>query len=133
MSKENVEVVRRGYGALNSRDFSRIPEFLDPNVEIDVSRNVINPSRSEGHEAFERAIRATDDVWDDFRSEPQEFVDAGDHVVVAVRLSGTGAGSGVVAQMDVFNVFTLEHGKIVRVVGGIQTRAETFELAGLSE
>jgi ketosteroid isomerase-like protein len=133
VSQENVEIVRRGYEALNSRDFSRMPEFLDPDVEIDVSRNVINPSTSEGHEGFERTVRATDDVWDDFHTEPQEFIDAGDRVVVAVKLSGKGRGSGVVTEMQVFNVVTLRGGKVIRIVGGIPTRAEAFELAGLSE
>jgi ketosteroid isomerase-like protein len=133
MSEENVEIVRRAYQVLNDRDYSRVAEFLDPDVEFDVSRNVLNPGTYRGHAEFERMVRATDEVWNDFRTEPQELIDGGDHVVVGVRISGTGGGSGVATHMDLFNVVTLRDGKIVRLVGGIRTRAEALKAAGLSE
>jgi ketosteroid isomerase-like protein len=128
-----VETVRRGYEALNNRDFSRMDEFLDPEIEIDLSRNVINPGVYRGHAGFERMVRATDEVWDDFHTEPQELTEVGDHVIVAVTISGSGSGSGVVAQMDVFNLMTLRDGKVVRIVGGLQSRVEALQAAGLSE
>jgi ketosteroid isomerase-like protein len=118
---------------LNSRDFSRTAEFLDPDIEIDVSRNILNPGVYHGHAGFEQMVRATDDVWDDFRIEPRELIDAGDHVVVAVTISGFGKGSGVVAEMDLFNVLTLRGGKVVRIVGGLRSRDEALEAAGLEE
>lgn len=37
MSQEDVDLVRRAYEALNARDFSRIGEFLDPDVEFYVT------------------------------------------------------------------------------------------------
>ena len=133
MSRENVEIVLRAYEALNDRAFSRISEFLDPEVEIDVSRNVLNPGMHHGHSDFEGMVRATDEVWEDFRNEILETIDAGDRVVVAVRNTATGGASGVMTQMELFHVLTLREGKIVRIVGGLRSRAEALELAGLSE
>jgi ketosteroid isomerase-like protein len=133
MSGENVEIVRRAYEALNNREFSRIDEFLDPEAEIDISRNALNPGIYRGHSGFERMIRATDDVWGGFRSEVQEVVDVGDRVVVGVRSSATGGASGVTTKMDLFHLFTLRDRRIVQIVGGFRSKADALEAAGLSE
>jgi ketosteroid isomerase-like protein len=133
MPEENVELVRRAYEVLNSRDFSRTAEFLDPDIEIDVSRNVLNPGVYHGHAGFEQMVRATDDVWDDFQTEPRELLEVGDHVVVAVTISGSGKGSGVIAEMELFNVLMLRGGKIVQIVGGLRSKADALEVAGLSQ
>jgi ketosteroid isomerase-like protein len=131
--QENVELVRRGYEALNNREFSRMGEFLDPEIEVDVSRNALNPGVHSGHSGFEGMIRSTDDVWDDFRNEVHEVIDAGDHVIVSLTNTATGGGSGVSTRQHVFHVLTVRNGKIVRIVGGIQSREEALALAGLSE
>ena len=85
MSQENIEIVRRAYEVLNNRDFSRVDEDLDPEIEIDVSRNLINPGVYRGHAGFERMVRATDEVWENFHTGPRELTDAGDHVVSRSR------------------------------------------------
>src|SRR5918999_1607747 len=102
MSQENMEVVRAAYEAMNNREFSRMPEFLDPDVEFDLSRNVLNPDVYRGYAGFERLVDVIEDVWDDFQFEIQELVDAGDRVVAGVTVSGKGRGSGVAAEMHVF-------------------------------
>jgi hypothetical protein len=78
-------------------------------------------------------IRATDDVWDGFRSEVRELVDCGDRVVVGVRSSATGGGSGVATEMDLFHLFTIRDRRIVKIVGGFRSKADALEAAGLSE
>jgi ketosteroid isomerase-like protein len=133
MSDENVEVVRRAYEAMNKREFSRMPEFLDPDVEFDMSRNILNPDVYRGYAGVERLVGVVEDVWDDFRFEPQELIDAGDRVVAHIKISGKGRGSGVEAEMHVFNIWTLRHGKVARLEGGYRERAEALEAAGLEE
>src|SRR5688500_17549955 len=133
MSEENIEIVRRAYEAMNQREFSRTSEFLDPNVEIDLSRNILNPDIYRGYAGFERLVGVVEDVWADFRFEPQELIDAGDRVVAHVKVSGKGRGSGVEAEMHVFNIWTLSQGKVVRLAGGYTERAETLEAAGISD
>jgi ketosteroid isomerase-like protein len=133
MSQENVELVRRGYEAMNKREFSRMPEFLDPNVEFDMSRNILNPDTYHGHEGVERLASVVEDTWDDFRVEVHDLVDVGDRVVAEITISGTGRGSGVEAEMRIFNIWTLRDGKAIRVEGGYRDRDEALEAAGLSE
>jgi uncharacterized protein len=133
MSKENVEIVQRSYEAMNERAFSRATALLDPDVEFDLSRNILNPDVYRGYAGFERLVGVIEDVWDDFRFEIQELIDAGDSVVAGVTVSGKGSGSGVPTEMQVFNVWTLRDGKVVRLAGGYRNRADALEAAGLSE
>jgi hypothetical protein len=131
MSQENFEIVRRGYEAMNKREFARMSEFLHPDVEVDLSRNSLNPDIYRGYEGFERLAGVVEDVWEDFRIEVHDLVDGGDRVVAEITISGTGRGSGVEAEMRIFNVWTLRDGKVIRLVGGYRERAEALEAAGL--
>jgi ketosteroid isomerase-like protein len=133
MSEENVELVRRSYEAMNKREFSHTPELLDPEVEFDLSRNILNPDIYRGYEGFERLVGVIEEVWDDFHFEIQELIDGGDCVVAEVTVSGTGRGSGVEAEMRVFNIWTLRDGKVIRLAGGYRERSEALEAAGLRE
>jgi ketosteroid isomerase-like protein len=78
-------------------------------------------------------VSAVDEIWDDFRVVPAEFVGGGDVVVTAVTLHGKGKESGVNVEMQLFNVWTLRDSKVVRIVGGYRDRSEALEAAGLPE
>jgi uncharacterized protein len=133
MSQENVEIVRRRYELWDSRQWSAIPELFDPDVEIDLSRNVFNPDVYHGHAGVERYVSAVEEVWDEFHVVPSEFFDGGDNVVTAVTLHGRGKGSGVNVKTELFNVWTLRDSKIAHVVGGYRDRSEALKAAGLSD
>jgi len=133
MSQENVEVVRRCYEFWTDRDFSPFPELAQPDVVIDVSRNIFNPGVYRGLDGFRQVVEQAAEMWEDFQLEPEELIDAGDHVFVAVRMSGRGRGSGAEAQMQLFAVWTLRDGKVSRMTGGYRDRGEALEAAGLSE
>jgi ketosteroid isomerase-like protein len=133
MSQENVEIVRRCIESMNNRDLSQVLELLDPDVEIDLSRNIFNPHVYRGHSGVEEWRRVVEDVWDDFRSVLEELIDAGDNVVAALTIGGKGRESGVDVKMRLFNVWTLSDSKVVRLVGGYRDRAEALEAAGLFE
>jgi ketosteroid isomerase-like protein len=132
VSQENVEIIQRCYELWDSREWSAIPELFDPDIEIDLSRNVFNPDVYHGHAGVERYISAVEEVWDEFRIVPSEFIDGGDNVVTAVTLHGKGKGSGVDVKMELFNVWTLGDSMIVHVVGGYRDREEALRAAGLA-
>jgi hypothetical protein len=52
MSQENVEVARRCSEFWTSRDFAYLAEVADPEVVIDMSRNVFNPGVYRGLDGF---------------------------------------------------------------------------------
>jgi ketosteroid isomerase-like protein len=133
MSQENVEIVRRCYGLGADRDFSTLSELAHPDVVVDLSRNVFNPGVHRGLDAFRHFVEQVDEMWEDFQIEPEEFIDAGDNVFVASRMSGRGRGSGVEVEMRAFAVWTLREGKVSRWRAGYRDRAEALEAAGLRE
>jgi ketosteroid isomerase-like protein len=132
MSRENVELARLVYEYFNSREFSHVPEFVAPDVEIDLSRNVFNPVKFNGYEGVEQAVSMIDDVWDDFRFVPEQLIDAGNQVVVVVKLSGKGKGSGAPVDQRDTHVITLRDGKCVRLQV-YPDHAEALKAVGLSE
>ena len=131
MSHENVERVRRGYEHFNRTgevDYSG----LDPEVVYDVSRRTFDPLVYRGHEGVREFVALIREQWATMRLEPQEFVDAGDEVVVSIRLIGVGKESGVETTANAAHVWTFRDGKVVRQTT-FQTMDEALQAAGLSE
>jgi ketosteroid isomerase-like protein len=69
--------------------------------------------------------------FEDFRAEAEEFIDAGDRVVVAVRERGRARGG--VEFEHVFGIlYTLRDGKVARMEWS-DSPADALEAAGLEE
>jgi ketosteroid isomerase-like protein len=142
MSEENVESVRRGYEAfarsLRDPSEARLPdlyEFLDPEIEWRGPREF--PDLAEphfGHEGVRRYLETLFEVIEDYRMEPEEFIDAGDdQVLVFSREGGRGRGSGAeVVTQPTAHLWTLRNRKAVRMQSYWE-RSEALEAAGLSE
>ena len=131
MSRENVEVVRRGYEHYNRTgepDYS----VLDPEVVYDVSSRTFDAAVYHGHEGVREFLALIREHWATMRLEPQEFVDAGDSVVVSVRLVGVGKESEVETTANSAHLWTLRGGKVVRQTT-FKTMSEALEAAGLRE
>jgi ketosteroid isomerase-like protein len=111
MSQENVEIARSIFEALNRGDRERGIELAHPEVVLDATRNVFNPKTYVGHEGLRQWLADTDDVWEGMHTEQNEFIDAGDRVVVIGRLVGKGKGSGVEVGQPNATVLTVEAGQ----------------------
>jgi ketosteroid isomerase-like protein len=133
MSRENVEVVRGVYAATNRGDRERALGFAHPEIVIDATRRVFNPTTYVGMEGLGRMLADMDEVWEEFRTEPLEFIDAGDRVVVVGHLVGNGKASGVEVRQPIAGIWTVRDGRIVRAELGYTDRREALEAAGLRE
>lgn len=133
MSQQNVEIVRRVIDAWNRDEQETVIRFLDPDVVFDATRRLINPRTYTGMEGMRAMLADRDEVWEEFRTEPDEFVDAGDRVVVIGRWAGKGKGSGIEVQQPVAHVFTLRGGRVVRWELGYTDRGKALEAAGLRD
>jgi ketosteroid isomerase-like protein len=69
-------------------------------------------------------------AWQDYTMEPEEFIDAGDRVVVVIRMIATGKGSGVTLERRDALVYELRHRKVVRLDYS-NNRDEALAAAGL--
>jgi ketosteroid isomerase-like protein len=62
---------------------------------------------------------------------PQEYIDAGDHVVVPIRFGGRARHSGLEVAFEVVHVLTSRDGKWTRV-DMYQTKVEALAAVGCS-
>jgi uncharacterized protein len=138
MSEENMEVVRRGYEALNSGDVNRALELFDPEVEVHLAQDagtVLGLDFDEtyyGVDGFLAFLRRFSEAWREFRWEPQDYIDAGDQVVVFIRMFAVGKESGIEIDQPMAHLCTMRDGKLVRHETFWERRA-ALKAAGLSE
>ena len=131
MSQENVELVRRAYDAWDRRDFEAMSDLLHPDFELDLTARVLNPDRYVGVEGLRRFVDELGETWDDMGLEPEEFIDAGDQVVVPILARLRGRGSGLSLQDRIVQVWSVREGKAERVQV-FTDRDEAFRAAGLA-
>jgi len=133
MSHENVKIVKLATQFLEHRDWHGVTDLFDPDVELHgtvggLEEDKILRGLGEIVQAFETEY---DEVWDERRIEPQEFIDAGDRVVVLQR-EYQRSKSGAELVIDTATILDLRDGRIVRIQGYMNP-AEALAAAGLSE
>jgi ketosteroid isomerase-like protein len=128
MSQENVEIVRKLFDSYRADDPAQALACLAPDVIYEVGQEVAAQGRDEVRAMWER----WESSWGEIEMNPEEFIEAGDHVVVAVRYSGRGRGSGIEFGARTFDVYTIRDGLCVRKLE-FNDRDEALEAAGLSE
>lgn len=134
MSRDNVEIVRRLYGALRHFDLRENAEalaLLDPEVEWHGTIGGLGEgTMARGPEAVARFIAEDSQEWDELVFEPTDFIDAGDRVVVLQHERRRGRRSGVEVEHDTAAVVTLRDRRIVRCQGYMD-QAQALEAVGL--
>jgi hypothetical protein len=86
----------------------------------------------EGLDEVQGFLQAWTSVWDDWRLELDELLDAGDKVVTLVRQSGISRSSGVQVEMSFAMVWALADGRMTRM-DMYSDRAIALKAVGLSE
>ncbi len=137
MSAENVKIVRE-LMALRVRareSGERLPHtgLAAPDFEIDLSRRVFNPAVYRGIDGLARLDDEIRDVWEEFRVVPEQFIEAGDRVVVMEKIGGRGRSSGVEVETRTYaTIWTLRDGQVTRVQVGVDPN-EALKAVGLEE
>jgi ketosteroid isomerase-like protein len=134
MSQENVEIVRRAYDALNRGDFDGALADASPDFEY-VASGIITGAGGvyRGPEEFRRAF--IEWFWAEFdepRMEVREVTEAGDQVLVSAINRGRGRQSGVETSWQIWQLWTVRDGRIVRG-RGFASKAEALKAVGLRE
>src|SRR5262245_7409683 len=133
MSQENVEVVRQVFEARNQGDWETVRAYAAPDIEFDLSRLAGDwTGVYRGVEAIGQLVEETSDAWSDIRWEAEEFIDAGDAVVVRVRFFAVGRATGIETVSRGGQVYWLADGKVVRYVQ-YPDPADALEAAGRRE
>jgi ketosteroid isomerase-like protein len=137
MSTENVEIVRELMALWErARENGEPPphtNLLAPDFEIDMSRRVFNPAVYRGIDGLARLNEEIRDVWEEFRNVSEQFIDAGDRVVVIVTSHARGRGSGVELETRTYaTICTLRDGQVTRVEVGVDPN-EALKAVGLEK
>jgi ketosteroid isomerase-like protein len=131
MSKKAVELVRAAVEAWNSGDWEAVLKDAAPSFEFDFSRSV-GPGRGVyGLDQMRTYFREVAEPWESLRLEPDEFIEAGEHVVMPNTLLAQGR-DGIELQARAAFVWTIRAGSIDRVCF-YQDRQQALEAVGLSE
>jgi ketosteroid isomerase-like protein len=134
MSQENVEIVREANAAFNRGDLDALLDYCTDDVDFRAAEGALDDHGPiQGKDALRAFMQDWLDMFDDFRTEPVELIDAGeDKVIAVVRISGRAKLSGVETDMTYAELSTLRDGKVARS-RQFFTRAEALEAARLRE
>ncbi len=131
MSERNVEIVRRIYEGWARGDFTAGVELYDPHILLVLRPEFPDPGTYHGPEGIRGYMR--DHFLADFEDAQivgEEFIDAGDSVVVRISQRAIGPASGAPVEMSYYNVWTLRGGSVIRIES-ISGREEALEAVGL--
>jgi uncharacterized protein len=132
MSAENVEVVRKLVAAYDRGELEAAAELLDSDFEMVQLPEHPEAGTYRGRDAARESIEAWTGSFEDFHSEYEEFIDAGDSVVVVVHEHGRGRGSGIELDHRYGMLVTLRAGR-VRRLEWFDSREDALRAAGLSD
>src|SRR3954451_1107639 len=113
MSQTNVQLIRRAYDAFNEGDLDALIECYSPDAE-QVAPMVGELHR--GRDEIRRSSASYFEVVEEHHTEPIEFIEVGEHVVVPVRLHGRLRHTGITDEMiptEMVHAFAVRDGQIV--------------------
>jgi ketosteroid isomerase-like protein len=130
MSRDNVEIVRLGFEALNAGE----PDYsiFHPALIYHPRTDEPDPSAHVGRPAFERLLGGFLESFREMSFDILEVIDAGDRVIISTMMHGRGAASGASVDDAYVFVYELRDGLVVEG-WEYRTRREALEAAGLAE
>jgi ketosteroid isomerase-like protein len=135
MSQSNVELVRAAWEAWERGDMEALFAFYDPAIVWDQTR-APPPELADmyrGHEGVRRFFREWLAPFESFYACPEEFIDAGEAVVVRVRQGGRGKLSGAEVEMAPYwQIYRLRDGRAIQIEIYLD-RGEALKAVGLAE
>ena len=135
MSRENVELVRESIAAFTRGDIAASLAIFSPQVEWQTADDEPDQRTYRGLEGLAALVADWSQMWEDnffAAAEPQEYIDAGEFVIVPVRAVVRGKGSGVPVEIRETYVFRVVGGKVTEV-REFRTKQEALEAVGLRE
>jgi ketosteroid isomerase-like protein len=128
---ERVEFLCRGYGALQRGDLDTFKALARERLDAAfVFHHVWDGRVLRGFEGTMDWISDTRETWDDYTQEVAEITAVGeDDVLVVLRISARGGGSGVPVAQELAVVWTFDGDRAVEA-RSFTSRAEALDAAG---
>jgi uncharacterized protein len=112
----SVEATRRSYEAFARGDMEGVVADMDEAIEWHQAQGLPHGGLYRGLAEVRRAIfdPLDEEWWDEFAADADDFLDAGDHVVVIGRYRGRAKETGKPLDVPFVHVWTWRGGKAIR-------------------
>ena len=124
-------MVRKVFDRWGEGDFRASVELFDPHVVLVLRPEFPDSGAYLGLEGVADYMRGFLEPWTHITIEADEFVEAGDSVLVHVIQRGVGDASGVETELRYFQLWSFRGGTVIRLES-IRERDQALEAAGLS-
>ena len=117
MSQENITVIRGMYESFSKGDVTSVLGQMHQHIEWREAENFIYADRSpyRGPQAvLEGVFMRLASEWADFKVMPEEWLDAGNHIVVLGTYSGRHKDTGREVRAQFAHIWGVTHGRVVR-------------------
>ena len=133
MAEEDIDVLQSVYDEWSQGNFRPVSQAYGPDLEWGFSDEFLDLGGIEREpEPTSNRMVAFLSQWDDWRCEAEEFIPAGEFVVVMCRYMGRGKGSGVEIDTRGAHVWKMRDGRGIRLEV-FSDRKKALESAGLQQ
>jgi ketosteroid isomerase-like protein len=141
MSSQNVKLVQRAYAFFASVAWPRakagedvssdreLAAIFQSDIVIEEIAEFPDADRYHGYEGMVTWLEGWADIYERMRITPQEFIPAGDHVVVPTH-QWFRSNTGLETEQDITHLWTVRDGRIAYVTG-YRDKSKALEAAGL--
>ena len=118
----NINVIKKLYQAFSEGDLDSILNIIHPDVEWVESEGIPYGGKFIGRDAVVKGVFAKIGAeWDDFQAHTEEFINAGDTIIVLGYDSGTYKATGKSMEAATASFWTLKDGKVIKFIQYIDT------------
>jgi uncharacterized protein len=112
----NVEIVRRSYEAFSRHDMDGVLGDMHPEIVWHQAQGLPHGGIYRGLAEVKKNIfdPLDEEWWDGFTADPDEFLEAGDQVVVVGRYRATAKATGKQLDVPFVHIWTLDDDKAIR-------------------
>ncbi len=134
VSRDNVEVVRRGQEARSEGRVHEWIDTLDPDIEWDISGYPLPdfPEQGAGRGAFVAHVTKYWSRWNDYAQTVERTIEVGDDVVVILRERARRRNSDALVDREVGTIWTVRNGVRIRF-RAFERPADALKAAGVEE
>ncbi len=128
-----MEIVRAAFEAFLGGDAEKSAQLVDPEVELRGTVGGLQEREvAHGQSQIDETLAEDLEAWEERRLDAEEFIDAGDDVVVLLHEYRRGRGSGVELETKTAVVVAVSGGRVVRIQGYLD-RDAALAAVGLLE
>jgi ketosteroid isomerase-like protein len=132
MPGENVETVRGWFEEFERNGIEAVIGFVHPDFEGVVPADLsVEPDTYRGREGAQRYVDSFNEVMDEIRFVPDDFIDVAGKVVVPMRVVAKGKETGIEVEQHAVQVWTVKDGMALQVKA-YATREEAVAAAEAS-